>query len=107
MADYYHEARKAKRALKDVAMDNKRRREQRREEGREPDDTEHPLNLLQVAGRASKLHRNAEQHAALERQDGLIPWNGDTANLMDRCGCNVMAAAWCLYCFSASLRGVP
>ena len=34
------------------------------------------MQLLLVDGRASKLHRNAEQHAALERGDGLIPWKG-------------------------------
>jgi hypothetical protein len=37
---------------------------------------EDPTQLLLVDGRSCKLHRNAEQHAALERGDGLIPWNG-------------------------------
>lgn len=37
---------------------------------------EDPLQLLLLDGRSCKLHRNAEQHAALERGDGLIPWNG-------------------------------
>lgn len=37
---------------------------------------EDPTQLLVVDGRSCKLHRSIEQHAALERGDGLIPWNG-------------------------------
>jgi hypothetical protein len=43
MADYYHTAREAKRAIKEVADANKKRREQRRELGLENDQVEHPL----------------------------------------------------------------
>ncbi|KAJ9527798.1 hypothetical protein QJQ45_000348 [Haematococcus lacustris] len=110
MADYYREARQAKRALKDTAGtrlrklcgsmracttlqlavynidNNKRAREKRRELGieRGEDLVEHPLNFLTVEGRGVKLYKNAEQHAAVERNEGLIPWNDDPENLIDR-----------------------
>ncbi|GFH19353.1 splicing factor, arginine/serine-rich16, partial [Haematococcus lacustris] len=86
MADYYREARQAKRALKDTADNNKRAREKRRELGieRGEDLVEHPLNFLTVEGRGVKLYKNAEQHAAVERNEGLIPWNDDPENLIDR-----------------------
>jgi hypothetical protein len=48
MADYYREAREAKKALKDVAEGNKKRRETRRELGMEDDGVEHPLSERHV-----------------------------------------------------------
>ncbi|KAL6762370.1 alternative splicing regulator-domain-containing protein [Haematococcus lacustris] len=86
MADYYREARQAKRALKDTADNNKRAREKRRELGieRGEDLVEHPLSFLTIEGRGVKLYKNAEQHAAVERNEGLIPWNDDPENLIDR-----------------------
>ncbi len=35
-----------------------------------------PLDSLMIHGRGAKLHKNAEQAAAVERGDTLLPWNG-------------------------------
>lgn len=40
--------------------------------------------MLVLDGRACKLHRNLEQHTAIEREEGLIPWNGHADHLIDR-----------------------
>lgn len=45
---------------------------------------ENPLLALAVDGHTCRLHRNSDQHGALERGDGLIPWNGRTDNMIDR-----------------------
>lgn len=45
---------------------------------------ETPFNMLVLDGRACKLHRNLEQHTAIEREEGLIPWNGHADHLIDR-----------------------
>ncbi len=42
------------------------------------------MNQLEVHGRTARLHRNADQAAAVERGDGLIPWNGDAQSMIDR-----------------------
>lgn len=47
---------------------------------------EHPLNLLTIYGRQVKLHKNTQLHQDTERGEGLIPWNGDTETMIDRCG---------------------
>ncbi len=82
MADYYKSARQAKKDLKDVSVQNKRRRLQRQEAGLEDDGVEHPLNYLTIEGRGSRIHRNPDTAVAIE--EGLIPWNGDAENLIDR-----------------------
>eukprot|EP00798_Chlamydomonas_sp_ICE-L_P001559 gene1559-32941_t len=82
MANYYHEARAQVKNLKVATEANKRKAERRAEVA--DAQAEHPLNLLVVDGRSSKLHKNVEQYKATERQDGLIPWNGDQDNLIDR-----------------------
>jgi hypothetical protein len=45
---------------------------------------EYPVNILAIEGRACKLYRNAEQHQSLERMDGMLPWNGQQDNMIDR-----------------------
>jgi arginine/serine-rich splicing factor 16 len=45
---------------------------------------EDPLQTLVIAGQSCKVHRNSELHAANENGDGLIPWNGQQDNLIDR-----------------------
>lgn len=52
--------------------------------GVEDDGVEHPWNLLSIDGRGCKLYKSKDQHDAVERQEGLIPWNGDNDNLIDR-----------------------
>jgi hypothetical protein len=60
------------------------RREARREAGIEHGDSQHPLNLLEIAGRSCTLHR-APQATVAAQETALIPWNGDTDNMIDRC----------------------
>ncbi|MEW5308803.1 MAG: hypothetical protein WDW38_000734 [Sanguina aurantia] len=82
MANYYHEARAQAKKLKDSQEDNKRRAERRAEVAGFQVET--PFNMLVLDGRACKLHRNLEQHTAIEREEGLIPWNGHADHLIDR-----------------------
>ena len=35
-------------------------------------------------GRPCKLLRNANAYAAAEARDGMLPWNGDAENMIDR-----------------------
>lgn len=43
-----------------------------------------PLNQLRVDARPAKLFRNTEQHRALESMDGMLPYNGNHDNMIDR-----------------------
>ena len=45
---------------------------------------EHPLNYLFIEGRPCKVHRSNEQYNALVKGEGLIPWNGNHENMIDR-----------------------
>lgn len=45
---------------------------------------EHPLNYLTIEGRSYKVHRNTEHYNAAEKEEGLIPWNGQHDTLIDR-----------------------
>ncbi|KAF5825313.1 hypothetical protein DUNSADRAFT_11794, partial [Dunaliella salina] len=52
---------------------------------------EHPLNALSIEGRPVKIHATSlEHHSGINRMDGLIPWNGDPDNLIDRFDCRCM-----------------
>ncbi|GMH35801.1 hypothetical protein BSKO_03669 [Bryopsis sp. KO-2023] len=82
MANYYHEARAHARRLKELSEENKRRAERRAELASAQ--AEHPINFLMIEGHACKLHRNAEQYQQIERQEGMIHWNGQEDNLIDR-----------------------
>ncbi|KAI8474034.1 MAG: alternative splicing regulator-domain-containing protein [Monoraphidium minutum] len=84
MANYYHEARAHTKKLKQMQEEGAKRRDRRLDAKAEAGVVEDPMQLLIIDGRSCKLHRNAEQHAALERGDGLIPWNGAQDNLIDR-----------------------
>ncbi|KIY98229.1 splicing factor, arginine/serine-rich16 [Monoraphidium neglectum] len=84
MANYYHEARAHTKKLKLMQEEGAKRRDRRLDAKAEAGVVEDPMQLLLIDGRSCKLHRNAEQHAALERGDGLIPWNGAQDNLIDR-----------------------
>ena len=43
-----------------------------------------PQNILRVDGRTSRMKRNQEQYSAIESKQGMIPWNGQQDNLIDR-----------------------
>ena len=43
-----------------------------------------PLQQLTATGSSCKLFRGAEAHAANEAGDNLVPWNGDSSNMIDR-----------------------
>lgn len=43
-----------------------------------------PHNQLFVSGTSCKLQRGVDAHAANEAGDNLVPWNGDTGNMIDR-----------------------
>ena len=43
-----------------------------------------PQNILRVDGRSSRIKRNQEQYAAVESKQGMISWNGQQDNLIDR-----------------------
>jgi splicing factor, arginine/serine-rich 16 len=45
---------------------------------------EQPVNLLRVDGRPCKMRRNQEQYDAVESMQGMLPWNGQQDNLIDR-----------------------
>lgn len=48
---------------------------------------EHPLHALRLDGRSCAVHASTEQYEAIERQEGLIPWQGGPGggdNLIDR-----------------------
>ncbi len=45
---------------------------------------EQPVNLLRVDGRPCKIRRNQEQYDAVESMQGMLPWNGQQDNLIDR-----------------------
>ena len=49
-----------------------------------PVQAELPQNILRVDGRPSRMKRNQEQYAAIESKQGMIPWNGQQDNLIDR-----------------------
>jgi arginine/serine-rich splicing factor 16 len=84
MANYYHDARAHAKKLKALQEEGARRRDRRLEAKAEAGVVEDPHQELAFAGRACRIHRSIEQHAALERGDGLIPWNGAQDNLIDR-----------------------
>jgi len=82
---YYHEARAHVKALKQMTEDNKRRQERRAELFEAQN--EHPLHALRLDGRSCAVHASTEQYEAIERQEGLIPWQGGPGggdNLIDR-----------------------
>ena len=43
-----------------------------------------PLDALRIDGRPSKLVRNQEAYAAAEAREGMIAWNGNADNMIDR-----------------------
>ena len=43
-----------------------------------------PQNILRVDGRPSRIKRSQEQYTAIESKQGMIPWNGQQDNLIDR-----------------------
>eukprot|EP00238_Polyblepharides_amylifera_P000271 CAMPEP_0196573118 /NCGR_PEP_ID=MMETSP1081-20130531/3066_1 /TAXON_ID=36882 /ORGANISM="Pyramimonas amylifera, Strain CCMP720" /LENGTH=393 /DNA_ID=CAMNT_0041890709 /DNA_START=98 /DNA_END=1275 /DNA_ORIENTATION=- len=43
-----------------------------------------PRQLLRVSGVRVRMHHDINQHAAIEAKEGLIPWNGNSDNLIDR-----------------------
>jgi hypothetical protein len=47
--------------------------------------TRDPLQQLFVAGSSCQIARVGEAHAANESGANLVPWNGDSNNMIDRC----------------------
>ena len=45
---------------------------------------EQPVNFLRVDGRSCKLVRSEEQYRTIERTEGMIAYNGQEDNLIDR-----------------------
>ena len=42
------------------------------------------MHLLRLDGRALRLHRNDAASYALGQGEGLVSWNGDPGNMIDR-----------------------
>lgn len=82
MANYYHEARAVVKAMKGRQISNKLRAERRAEV--EDAQKDHPVHLLRLDGRALRLHRNDAASYALGQGEGLVSWNGDPGNMIDR-----------------------
>ncbi|KAF4091769.1 hypothetical protein AMELA_G00040630 [Ameiurus melas] len=78
----WQEARKHERKLRGMMVDYKRRGERRREyyEKIKKD----PAQFLQVHGRAYKIHLDPAVALAAESPANMMPWQGDTNNMIDR-----------------------
>ncbi|GCB60015.1 hypothetical protein scyTo_0014095 [Scyliorhinus torazame] len=78
----WHEARKHERKLRGMMVDYKKRAERRREyyEKIKKD----PAQFLQVHGRACKIHLDSAVALAAESPLNMMPWQGDTNNMIDR-----------------------
>nr|XP_006126523.1 CLK4-associating serine/arginine rich protein [Pelodiscus sinensis] len=78
----WHEARKHERKLRGMMVDYKKRAERRREyyEKIKKD----PAQFLQVHGRACKVHLDSAIALAAESPVNMMPWQGDTNNMIDR-----------------------
>ncbi|XP_033832565.1 CLK4-associating serine/arginine rich protein isoform X1 [Periophthalmus magnuspinnatus] len=78
----WQEARKHERKLRGMMVDYKRRGERRREyyEKIKKD----PAQFLQVHGRAYKIHLDPAVALAAESPINMMPWQGDTSNMIDR-----------------------
>ncbi|XP_043927021.1 CLK4-associating serine/arginine rich protein isoform X2 [Protopterus annectens] len=78
----WHEARKHERKLRGMMVDYKKRAERRREyyEKIKKD----PAQFLQVHGRSCKIHLDAAVALAAESPVNMMPWQGDTNNMIDR-----------------------
>lgn len=48
------------------------------------DQGEQPVNFLRIDGRSCKLIRSEEQYRSVERTEGMIAYNGQEDNLIDR-----------------------
>eukprot|EP00208_Stichococcus_sp_RCC1054_P007494 CAMPEP_0206135806 /NCGR_PEP_ID=MMETSP1473-20131121/1072_1 /ASSEMBLY_ACC=CAM_ASM_001109 /TAXON_ID=1461547 /ORGANISM="Stichococcus sp, Strain RCC1054" /LENGTH=582 /DNA_ID=CAMNT_0053527905 /DNA_START=243 /DNA_END=1992 /DNA_ORIENTATION=- len=81
---YYHEARALVKGMKERVEVNKRNRERRAEQAGIEQQGEDPVHLLRVDGRSCRLFRNDEARAAVERMEGMLPWNGKADNMIDR-----------------------
>lgn len=42
------------------------------------------MDALRIDGRPCKLIRNPEAYAAAEAREGMLAWNGDAENMIDR-----------------------
>ncbi|XP_078517073.1 CLK4-associating serine/arginine rich protein isoform X1 [Lissotriton helveticus] len=78
----WHEARKHERKLRGMMVDYKKRAERRREyyEKIKKD----PAQFLQVHGRSCKIHLDSAVALAAESPVNMMPWQGDTNNMIDR-----------------------
>ncbi|XP_059420287.1 CLK4-associating serine/arginine rich protein-like [Carassius carassius] len=78
----WQEARKHERKLRGMMVDYKRRGERRRQyyEKIKKD----PAQFLQVHGQAYKIHLDSAVALAAESPLNMMPWQGDTSNMIDR-----------------------
>ncbi|XP_068106986.1 CLK4-associating serine/arginine rich protein isoform X2 [Hyperolius riggenbachi] len=78
----WHEARKHERKLRGMMVDYKKRAERRREyyEKIKKD----PAQFLQVHGRSCKIHLDSAVALAAESPVNMMPWQGDSNNMIDR-----------------------
>lgn len=76
----WHEARKNEKIIEGMMVDYKKRAERRRNfYGKIRRD---PVEFLQVHG--SKMKINIDNHIAIMADRSLVPWRGDTSNMIDR-----------------------
>ncbi|KAK9870033.1 hypothetical protein WA026_006128 [Henosepilachna vigintioctopunctata] len=78
----WHEARRQERRIKGMLVDYRRRAERRRDfyERIKAD----PTQFLQVHGRQCKVHLDPAIAAAADSATAMMPWQGDSDNLIDR-----------------------
>ncbi|KAL3267166.1 hypothetical protein HHI36_011303 [Cryptolaemus montrouzieri] len=78
----WHEARRQERRIRGMLVDYRRRAERRRDfyERIKAD----PTQFLQIHGRQSKIHLDPAVAAAADSSTAMMPWQGDSDNLIDR-----------------------
>lgn len=78
----WHEARKQEKKIRGIMVDYKRRAERRREYYEKI--KQDPAQFLQVHGRPAKIHLDPAVSMAADSPATMMPWQGDTDNLIDR-----------------------
>ncbi|XP_055878569.1 CLK4-associating serine/arginine rich protein-like [Biomphalaria glabrata] len=78
----WHEARRQEKKIRGIMVDYKRRADRRREfyEKIKQD----PAQFLRMYGRPAKIHLDPAVSLAAEGPQSMMPWQGDTENMIDR-----------------------
>jgi splicing factor, arginine/serine-rich 16 len=50
--------------------------------------------MLEIHGRAAKVRRNTEEYENIEHMKVMMPWNGDSENLIDRFDARAQLDMW-------------